>query len=220
MCPPEEILADYIEGRLEKKQRRLIENHLSTCDSCLEIIVLANSMQETYDAYEFQEVPEYVTQTIIQQFVSRKEKLWNIMVTRARRCLEKMKIIFSDFGMIYWPQFQLAPIRGARVVVARNQSCRRKAFDRLKTDIKIQKTGENLAQIKIQVKKSEPEIDKIRVILLKRKLDIGAPVIDREIASDILDKNSVLFENIPFDHYKLTFTRDGMTLGRYLFQIK
>ncbi|ETR69817.1 MAG: hypothetical protein OMM_03680 [Candidatus Magnetoglobus multicellularis str. Araruama] len=221
ICPGEEILADYIEGRLDKKQRRIIENHLSTCDRCLETIVVANSMYSDYDNYAYQEVPEYVTQTIIQNFISQKDKIWNIIATRARRWLEQFKVSVVDFGMIFWlPKMQLAPVRGSRLVRARSQSRRRKAFDRLKTDIEIQKTGENLAQIKIQVKRSEPEIEKIRVILLKRKLGIGSPVIDREIASDILDENSVLFENIPFDHYKLTFTRDGVTLGRYLFQIK
>jgi len=220
MCPGEEILADYIEGRLEDKQRRSIENHLSTCDRCLQTIVVANSMYTDYDCYEFQEVPEYVTQTIIQNFISQKDKLWNIMLTRARRFWEQFKISLADYGMLFFSDLQLAPVRrGTRVVHARNQSRRRKAFDRLKTDIEIQKTGDNQARIKIQIKRSADEIDKIRVILLKRKLDIS-PVIDREIASDILHDNSVLFENIPFDHYNLTFTRDGVTLGRYLFQIK
>jgi hypothetical protein len=220
MCPSEEILADYIEGRLERNQRRLIENHLSTCDRCLQTIVVANSMYTDYDSYEFQEVPEYVTQTIIQSFVSQKDKMWNIMVTRARRWWEKIKISLADFGMLFFNDLQLAPVRrGTRVVRARNQSRRRKAFDRLKTDIDIQKTGDNRARIKVQIKRSEGEMDKIRVILLKRKLDIS-PAIDREIASDILHQNSVLFENIPFDHYNLIFTRDGITLGRYLFQIK
>ena len=220
MCPGEEILADYIEGRLEKKQKCQIENHLSTCDRCLQTIIVANSMYTEYDSYEFQEVPEYVTQTIIQNFISQKDKMRNIMFTRARRWWEQFKISLADFGMLFFNDLQLAPVhRGARVVRARNQSRRRKAFDRLKTDIDIQKTGNNLARIKIQIKRSEDEIDKIRVILLKRKLDI-TPVIDREIASDILHENSVQFENIPFDHYNLTFTRDGITLGRYLFQIK
>jgi len=220
MCPGEEILADYIEGRLEKNHRHQIETHLSTCDRCLQTIVVANSMYTDYDNYEYQEVPEYVTQTIIQNFIHQKDKMWNIMATRARRWWEKFKISLVDFGMIFFNDLQLAPVRrGARVVRARNQSRRRKAFDRLKTDIDIQKTGDNRARIKIQIKRSESDIDKIRVILLKRKLDIS-PVLDREIASDILHENSVLFENIPFDHYNLTFTRDGVTLGRYLFQIK
>jgi len=220
MCPGEEILADYIEGRLEKNQRRLIENHLSTCDRCLQTIVVANSMYTDYDSYDFQEVPEYVTQTIIQNFISQRDKMWNIMATRVRRWWEQIKISVADFGMLFFNDLQLAPVRrGTRVVRAGNLSRRRKAFDRLKTDIDIQKTGENRAQIKIQIKRSASEKDKIRVILLKRKLDYS-PVIDREIASDILHENSVLFENIPFDHYNLTFTRDGVTLGRYLFQIK
>jgi len=220
MCPNEEILVDYIEGRLQGKEKRNIENHLSKCDCCLETIVIVNSMNTEYENFEFQEVPEFVTQTLIQQVINQKDKLWNILCTRTRRLIERMKKHFSDFGIIFWTEWQFAPIRGARVVLAKNQSRRRKAFDHLKTDIEIQKTGDNVAQIKIQVKRSGPEVEKIRVILLKRKLDYGAPIIDREIASDIIGENSVLFENIPFDHYKLTFTRDGVTLGRYLFQIK
>ncbi|MBF0451016.1 MAG: hypothetical protein HQK75_09960 [Candidatus Magnetomorum sp.] len=221
ICPSDEILADFIEGRLQKEEKKLIENHLSTCDCCLETIVIANSMNTDYANFEFQEVPEYVTQTIIQQIIHQKEKFWNILAIRTRRWIEQLKVMISDFGMMmFWTEWQLAPVRGARLVLARNQSRRRKKFDHLKTDIEIQKTGDNLAQIKIQVKRSASEFDKIRVILLKRKLDFGSPIVDREIASDIIEDNSVLFENIPFDHYKLTFTRDGVTLGRYLFQIK
>jgi len=220
ICPTEEILVDFIEGRLNMDERKKIESHLSTCDCCLEMIVVANSMINDYENFEYQEVPEYVTQSIVQQFIHKKEKFRNILTTRIRRWVEQMKMVISDFGMIFWTEWQFAPIRGSRLVVARNQSRRRKKFDHLKTDIEIQKTGDNLAQIKIQVKRSASEADKIRVILLKRKLDFGTPIIDREIASDIIEENSVLFENIPFDHYKLTFTRDGVTLGRYLFQIK
>jgi hypothetical protein len=220
ICPSEEILVDYIEGRLKKEERQQVENHLSTCDCCLETIVIANSMHADYENYEFQEVPDYVTQSVIQQILHKKDKLRNILVTRVRRWIEQFKIMVSDFGMLFWTEWQLAPVRGSRVVVARSQSRRRKKFDHLKTDIDIQKTGNNLARIKIQVKRSASELEKIRVILLKRKLDFGTPIIDREIASDIIEDNSVLFENIPFDHYKLTFTKDGVTLGRYLFQIK
>ena len=52
----------------------------------------------------------------------------------------------------------------------------------------------------------------IRVTLLDRN--------EREMASFLLSGGFVLFEDIPFGHYRLAFIRNGRRIGMYQFEIK
>jgi hypothetical protein len=51
----------------------------------------------------------------------------------------------------------------------------------------------------------------IRVTLLKNK---------REVSSYLTNGSNAVFEDMPFDHYLLLFTRNGAKVGEYLFEIK
>ncbi len=43
-CIREEVLMDYLEGRLSEKERSKSERHLANCDTCLEEVVVAGEM--------------------------------------------------------------------------------------------------------------------------------------------------------------------------------
>jgi len=217
-CPNEEMMADYLENRLSEIERLDVESHLSECDDCLEWVSVTHSMMHDFEGYNFRDVPEMVTQSAIWLTFKKPNPVVISMKAQWKKFMQKIQNVIEDMGMIFWTEIQVAPVRGSRVVLARNQSRRRKDFEKIKTDIEIEKTGDNQAQIRVMVKKDLFD-EKIRVILLKRRLGV-APILDREVASYIIEDDAVLFENIPFDHYKLTFTKNGVTLGRYLFQIK
>jgi len=51
----------------------------------------------------------------------------------------------------------------------------------------------------------------IRVTLLKD---------NREVSSYLTNGTNAVFEDMPFDHYQLLFTRNGVKIGEYLFEIK
>jgi hypothetical protein len=87
----------------------------------------------------------------------------------------------------------------------------KKTFEDVETEIEIEKVGENKALIRVRLLLADFTSQKVRVTLKKN---------DREIASHLAEEAYVLFEDIPFGHYSLTFARDGLTLWTYFFEIK
>ena len=221
-CPNEEILVDYLEGRLAGVEKSRVEDHLSFCDNCLEEVSAVYSIMQDGDSFEFMEVPTEVTLSAMELTFYKKNKFLLFLKEKLYHFIRNLKFKLSDFGMIFWTEWQLVPVRSSRVVLAKNHSRRRKDFNEIETDIEIEKIGDNLAQIRVVLNKDQSIGRELRVTLIRRKRRGGvtAAILDREIASYIIEDGYVLFENIPFDHYKLTYTRDGVTLGRYLFQIK
>jgi len=220
ICPNEETIVNYIEGNLSVSDRDKLEEHFSNCRNCIEEIVVLNELINNYDSLSYKDVPYEVTKSALDLTINRRNLIISAYKKKFKFFIDKIKDKIADYTMIFWADWQLAPIRGSKVVLARNHSRRRKDFEEIKTDIEIEKTGDNQAQIRVMLHKDDSADQKIRVILIKRKKGLSPPILDREIASHIIENGSVLFENIPFDHYKLTFTKDGVTLGRYLFQIK
>jgi len=43
---------------------------------------------------------------------------------------------------------------------------------------------------------------------------------ERELFSHLLGGGHVLFEDVTFGHYNLTFSKDGVIMGKYFFEIK
>jgi len=106
---------------------------------------------------------------------------------------------------------QPQPVRGFKRKVAKDLVLLKKTFEDVESEIEIEKVGENKALIRVRLLLADLTSQKIRVTLKKG---------DREIASHLAEEAYVLFEDIPFGHYSLTFARDGLTLGTYLFEIK
>ena len=220
-CPSEEQLSDFIDGNISDKERHTIEDHLSICETCLEEVALAYKMIENEDSFQCAQVTNEITQSALDLTVNKKKE--GVLIKIKEKVMQYIYDItdrISELGMVFWAEWQLVPVRGSRVVLARNHSRRRKDFSSIKTDIEIEKTGDNKAQIRVLLNNGRKAGHNIRVILIRRNKRTMPPMLDREVASYIIEDEPVLFEDIPFDHYKLAFSKDGVTLGRYLFQIK
>jgi hypothetical protein len=77
-------------------------------------------------------------------------------------------------------------------------------------EIQIEKTGDDKAHIRVSLV-GNPQITGVRVTLKRG---------EREVFSYSLGVGYVLFEDIPFGHYGLLFTKDGEVLGKYHFEMK
>jgi hypothetical protein len=207
-CPNEEMIADYLEGRLSQKERSAMEAHLADCDSCLDALIISNELLKNMEDFELSQVPPEITQSAIDLILREQPSI--SLLDGLKRYLNYIKSKLLDLGMVFWGDWELSPVRGKRIVSAKGQSFRRKNFKGLETDIQIEKIGANYAQIRIIIDKSNKN-PKVRATLLRQ---------EREVASYLLEDNFALFENIPFSHYKLRFTRDGEAIGEYRFQIK
>ncbi|MFH1479807.1 MAG: hypothetical protein ABIG67_00930 [Pseudomonadota bacterium] len=208
----EELLADYLEGRLSEKERSEREQHLTECQTCLEDLIVTSNIVRGGEGPEVNPVPSRVTQAAV-HLVNREsllippDSLWE----RTRQSIKGLYARLSDpFRAAFQGEWGLAPIRGARRFVSKDLIHIRKTFKEVETDIEIEKTGDHKAHIRISLPKADIERG-IRVTLTRG---------EREISSHPLNDGPTLFEEIPFGHYGLTFARDGVKLGTYFFEIK
>ena len=211
-CPDEEMLADYLEGRLFDGERHEIDEHLSGCDICLEDLMVARSLVRGGDSLELDPVPSQVTQAAV-SLVNSQGSIWpGSLRERLNRSIKGLHLRLSGlFSPTPWGEWRLAPIRGSKKVVSRDLISLRKAFKGIDVEIEIEKTGESKALIRVKLPKNNSLGKRIRVTLKRG---------EREISSHLLDGGYALFEDIPFGHYGLTFARDGVMLGTYFFEIK
>ena len=208
----EEMLADYLEGRLSEKERSKMEQHLTECQTCLEDLIVTNDMVRGGEGPEVNPVPDRVTQAAVhlvnnRSFLIPAGSLWE----RTKQSIKGLYAKLSDpFRAALQGEWSLAPIRGSRRFVSDDLIHIRKTFKEVETDIEIEKTGDQKAHIRVSLPRAELERG-IRVTLIRG---------EREISSHPLNDGPALFEEIPFGHYGLTFARNGVKLGTYLFKIK
>jgi hypothetical protein len=208
-CIKDETVADYLEGRLPEEERQAVEEHLSECDRCLEAVVSCTGLSRDGALDPHDPVPEKVTEDAIQALKALdRGPLLDRMSEKLRRKLSEM----TGFAESLWPRYglALAPVRGFRKVVTEDLVLIRKAFSGFEAEIEIEKVKATHADVRVTVKVKGPD-GSVRVSLVKG---------EREVSSQLTDGATVLFEDIPFDHYQLVFSRDGARIGEYAFQIK
>jgi len=204
-CPDEEMIADYLEGRLSAEDKEAMDAHLSECELCLEELVIAGKAMK--DTAEAPAVPLSVTEAAVRlvakQTTGAAEKsLKESIATYMERV--------SDYFRFSLPwRWQHATIRSSKVESAPDLVVIRKVFKEIEAEIEIEKTGEDKAHIR--VKADGREKNGIRVTLKKG---------EREISSQLLSGDHVLFEDIPFGRYEIAFSTNGSELGTYTFEIR
>jgi hypothetical protein len=208
-CLKKEEIVDYLEDRLTDDDRTRAERHLSECDACLEELMVFNGIVRSGVLSEFDPVPEEVTQEAINSIrvaedYPSSEKLLKVF----KKWISKYSDLFANF--FSWRNMRLSPIRGSRRVVSEDLVLIRKPFADFNAEIEIEKTGHGRARIDVMVTEKN-RANPIRVTLLKNK---------REVSSYLTNGSNAVFEDMPFDHYLLLFTRNGAKVGEYLFEIK
>jgi hypothetical protein len=204
-CPGEEMIADYLEDRLSAEDKEAMDAHLSECERCLEELVIAGKAMK--DTAEAPAVPLGVTKAAVRlvakQTTGAAEKSLKESIATY---MEKV----SDYVRYSLPwRWQHATIRSSKVESAPDLVVIRKVYKEIETEIEIEKTGEDKAHIR--VKAGGREKNGIRVTLKKG---------EREISSQLLSGDHVLFEDIPFGRYEIVFSTNGSKLGTYTFEIR
>lgn len=211
-CPADEMIADYLEGRLSEKEGSEMERHLSDCDICLEELAVANRLLLGGHLPELESVPTEVTEAAVRLVRSQDWLSSGSLPERIERSLRDLPTKISDFlNHKSWGEWQPQPVRGPKKKAAKDFVLLEKTFQDVKTEIEIEKIGNNKAHIRVRILADDAASQTMRVTLKKG---------EREIASYLAESAYVLFEDIPFGHYSLTLARDGIILGIYLFEIK
>jgi len=211
-CPDEERISDYLEGRLSDDDRLAIENHLSACDLCLEGVAIGNDLVRERGSVETEPVPAGVTLKSLDLVKNSGLRDNNSIPEKIRETARGMyKKVADQIPLEFFGQPAFAPIRGSKRVVSDDLVFVEKAFKEIATEIEIEKTGEEVSTIRVRLVHDKKQRDDVRVSLKEG---------NREVSSERLFKNRVVFENTPFGHYSLEFSCRGQTIGSYRFQIK
>ena len=211
-CLDDEKLADYLEGRLSEKERFRIEEHLSECETCLDRLMIANDLMREEVQAKLDTVPAHVTETAVRLVQAKGSGRFDSLPEILRRSIRELYSKLSDFFRLKpWGELQLQPIRGSKKRMTKDLILLKKTFKDIETEIEIEKTGPNKTNIRVIFPKDSELRQGTRVTLKKA---------EREVASHLSDGIYVLFEGIPFGPYTLSFTREGIVVGTYAFEIK
>ncbi|MGA1869864.1 MAG: anti-sigma factor family protein [bacterium] len=216
-CVGEEILIDYLEDRLSDKERAEVEEHLSNCDKCMDVLIMGKRMvddERLPDAEQtpLEPVPDHVTRQAIEKLKALDnrsifERFFQIFTSDIPQCAFKFSEWFSD--LFDKPAF--APVRGNQSIMAKDYITVKKSFKNLDIEIEFEKRGPDRSMIRIMSLEKNLSIQPVRVTLMRDGL---------ELSSHLISKEGALFEDIPFGSYVFIFTQGGKKMGEYPFRIK
>jgi hypothetical protein len=212
LCPNDERLIDYIEGRLSEEERSDLEIHLSVCEMCLEELVITNNIVARKDIYELEQSPSEVTDAAVNLVADRSPLPSSVLIDSVNKFFSKLgSYIVNPIRVWPWGRWNPAPLRGVKVAASEDYVCLEVSFKDLKTEIEIEKTGINKANIRLRLNQPIKNPKSLRVTLKNG---------ERELASYLLDGTYVFFEDIPFGHYSISLAEDNVTIETYSFEIK
>lgn len=205
----EELLAEYMKGRLSEEQHRAVENHLAGCDRCLEELLLLREAQSDDVLAAYDAVSPVITRTAIEQIPADRGALPDSRQT-ALLGLRQRFARYAARIFVRWNQ-DFAQVRGGPVVVDPDFWTTEKFFPGLGVRIEIVRTGMDCADIRVTAQAFSADAAFLRVTLCRA---------NREISSFLFADAPALFEALSFDHYKLLFSVNGQIRGSYSFTIK
>jgi hypothetical protein len=210
-CIDDEVLADYLEGRLPETERFDIEGHLSDCDQCLELFMTTKSCIRGADLSELEAVPDRVTQAAVRLVTGGKLSLYASLKEKILQWLKVLAERISDYLNLAWGKRHLAPVRGYRKMTSEGRFLLRKTFKEIDTKIEIERTSAHKTLIRVKLPGEAEQSTGVRVTLKRG---------EREISSSLLVGGETFFEDIPYGHYSLMFLRNGKRIGEYPFEVK
>jgi putative zinc finger protein len=209
-CLKDETFMDYLEDRLSERERSRVEEHLSECDACLEELVVARGVVRSGNLDQFDPVPKKVTERAIKTVKALEDR--PVLAKFSKMLKHRFSEWTGSFsGLWTGYDLSLATVRGSKKIVSDDLIFIRKSFAGFDAEIEIEKIGPDKANIRVMVKEKGRKGPPIRISLFKK---------ERELSSYLGNVSGVLFEDILFGHYILTFTRDGSKIGEYMFEIK
>ena len=210
-CSDEEMLAEYLEGQLPEEDRFIMEKHLSECRICLEEIIVANNLIRHKERLELEFVPAKVTESAVRLAIGRNSMFSGILTNKLEGTFKNIGLKIADVFRLYpWEKYRPAPIRSSKRIMSENFVSMGVSFKNIKTEIEIEKTEADKANIRVILPRTNKPIKSIRITLEKG---------NREVTSYLLDGDYVLFEDIPFDRYSISLAENGVKRGTYIFEI-
>ncbi len=201
LCIDMETLAAYIGGSLSIEDREQMEKHLSVCDDCRKDFVIANILlkdRKLSGKPVSQEKARSVWHNIKEKITTTCE--W----TRAAISDPTLQRCFSFFGAALSPARESGPASSVDYI----QQAR--IIGDMEAEMYIQKTGNNIASLKLRIHKESEKPANIRVTLRRE---------GKLVKSIPLTGDYTAFESLSFGNYCLILGQDGEEKGDCFFEI-
>jgi Putative zinc-finger len=212
-CLNDEMLASFIEGNLSDKDCEKVTRHLSECDHCVESLMITRGLVDDKTRIELDQVPETMTDSAVRLVHRQMSASGNTVVDQLKHTLEQLEAWTSrQVRYLFQGEWRYAPIRGSKRFVSNDLIHVKKIFKQIHAEVEIERIGNSRSHIRVKIIKNNGRRRGIRVTLVNG---------DREVSSLIFENQGyLLFDDIPYGHYRLEFVRDGERLGTYRFEVK
>jgi hypothetical protein len=204
-CPDEKSLAYYSEGVLNENEKESLEQHLLSCNDCLNSIILYEKLKKESLEY-VPEVPGAWNEKIMSMLPQKQftEDIFDIVIRFAKEAIE----IIRNPGDLFILQGAVpAVVRGAAGIASADSITLSRIFSNMKTEIEIERTQNENLTIKVLLtdKNINKPVSDIRVSIFDP---------DYEIASFIAENGQAVFTEMRFGKYIIKLTRRGQKIGK------
>ena len=211
-CPSDDIMAGYLDGVLAVDEQAKLDAHIADCGICLDTITEGNRLLRGGNVVDTEPVPAFVTQSAIDAIQRKTDNGVSVLARKIKYSAKAMIERISDAVLISsGGSLHPAPIRGSKEKLGDDRVLLKKTFTEIDTEIEMEKSLGEAIHLRVRLAGASRAERGIRVSLQKS---------EREVFSQLLGSDYVLFEDVPYNRYTLIFSRNGRSLGAFAFEIK
>ena len=203
-CPDDTQLLHYIEGGLDEPEKEKVEQHLLSCDDCLNHIIVYEKLKQE-SLLQVPETPNAWIAKIIKMLPGKHvtEEVFDIVLRFAREAIE---IIKNPGNLMIAAGPAAVPVRGEAGVVPADYITVSKSFSGINAEIEIEQTDSRHVNIRViaTYNVSGMPVQNMRANLFD-------PF--EESASFVFKDGAVDFKEMKFGRYLIRFMKRREKLG-------
>ena len=208
-CLADGEIAGYVEGALSEDQQERVQEHLSRCPECLEIVMVTQMASEDVEAHQKIKVPASAIAWARKLDPARKGVM-EVVISFAKGAAEVVKMSAGVSG-------ECAPaadaVRGEGKVVSETLVTFNKQFPPYQAEVDVEKSKKDRGEITVKLmdETSGQPPRGVRVSLFDD---------DNELESAMLESGLAVFEDLKFGKYRVEITRVGAPIGGITLEMK
>jgi hypothetical protein len=210
-CLSEEQFTEYLQDLLNPHDREAVEQHLSTCNACLQKSIMISRIAGALESGEKVRVPGAVTEGA--KRLVREESGRDVVEVVLEFGRDVVRVIKDAAGICTLPGPQAMAARDTTGASGQTLVAElRKTFGRTGVHISVEKVSDNECEIAVQISEhpSGQPLDDIRVNLISG---------DRELASYLTVNGAVSFKDMKIDPYTLRITKGTHSVGSVMLRL-
>ena len=209
-CIDINMFTAYFGKYISNEDRKIVEEHIASCNDCMNLFALATHTLLDPEIYEYEPVSESKAMSVwksvknkISNFINWSRKQfppdWTLNLYTSTQTVPVL--VRSENDIKNFDTSNISPVDFIHV---------KKEFNNLLTEVYIEQTDNNKITFKIKAYYKNEQAEDIIVYVKKKDTGPSAKPLMNEYAS---------FEDFSYGNYKIILEKDDIYLGEYLFEI-